>query len=80
MSIIENGIEFHRVNNDINGNPRYVFHFLNLAGSYGEAVRIGKTVGAKKYRAKWYGGGLVIQSYNLEGTARDLLTAAVKAY
>ena len=80
MSIIENGIEFHRVNNDINGNPRYVFHFLNLAGSYSEAVRIGKTVGAKKYRAKWYGGGLVIQSYNLEGTARDLLTAAVKAY
>ena len=80
MSIIENGIEFHRVNNDINGNPRYVFHFLNLADNYGTAVKIGNSIGAKKYRAKWYGGGLVIQSYNLSGTANDIIAAAIKAY
>lgn len=24
------GIEFHKVNSDINGNPRYVTHFLNI--------------------------------------------------
>ena len=24
------GIEFTRVNNDVNGNPRYVYHFLNF--------------------------------------------------
>lgn len=24
------GIEFTRINNDVNGNPRYVCHFLNL--------------------------------------------------
>lgn len=27
---IENKIEFTRINNDVNGNPRYVCHFLNL--------------------------------------------------
>lgn len=27
---MNNQIEFTRVNNDVNGNPRYVCHFLNL--------------------------------------------------
>ena len=29
-------IEFTRVNNDVNGNPRYVCHFLALLGEAGE--------------------------------------------
>jgi len=30
MTTQQNQIEFTRVNNDVNGNPRYVCHFLSL--------------------------------------------------
>lgn len=56
-----------RVNNDVNGNPRYVFHYLALADHYGEAVSIAKKlIGGKKYHNKSYGGGIVFQSYNVQ--------------
>jgi hypothetical protein len=62
-------IEFKRVNNDINGNPRYVFHYLNLADTYEEALKLAKKIGGKKFHNKQYGGGIVIQSYNLDKDA-----------
>mgnify|MGYP003598961193 CR=1 FL=1 len=37
--------DFTRVNNDINGNPRYVFHFLHLADNYEDALKLAKSVG-----------------------------------
>ena len=56
-----------RVNNDVNGNPRYVFHFLALADHYSEAVTVAKKlIGGKKYHTKNYGGGIVFQSYNVK--------------
>lgn len=64
-----NNINFIRINNDINGNPRYVFHYLELTNDYDAAVKIANKIGGRKYRAKWYGGGIVIQSYNLQETA-----------
>ena len=57
---------FKRVNNDVNGNPRYVFHFLYLADDYSEALKIAKKFGGKKFHNKQYGGGIAIQSYNLQ--------------
>lgn len=69
---IVNGIEFNQIDNDVNGNPRYVFHFLNLADNYGEARALAKNLGAKPYRGKWYGGGFVMSSYNLERDAKDI--------
>ena len=59
-------ITIYRVNNDINGNPRYVMHFINLDSDYERAVRLIKTIGGTKYRAKWFGGGVVFSSYNVE--------------
>lgn len=59
-------INFKRINNDINGNPRYVCHFLNIAPSYEQAVKIANTIGGKKFHNKQYGGGIVFQSYNLD--------------
>lgn len=56
-------IPYHKIDHDINGNPRYVTHFLNLGV---ELDDYGKIPGLKKYRAKWFGGGYVFQSYNLE--------------
>ena len=65
-SKIINGIEVFRVENDVNGNPRYVIHFLDLSTNYNDALFKARKIGGKKYRAKWFGGGIVFSSYNLE--------------
>ena len=65
-----------RINNDINGNPRFVIHFLDVledsqkgGNQYSNAVKIIHSIGGRKYNAKWFGGGLVFSSYNVR---RDL--------
>ena len=65
-------IEFTRIDNDINGNPRYVCHFLNIADDYNEAIRLAHKIGGRKYHTKKYGGGIVFQSYNIEETAKKI--------
>ena len=61
-------IEVFRIPNDVNGNPRYVVHFLDLNIKLSDYDNINKLYGFKKYRAKWFGGGVVFQSYNIEDT------------
>lgn len=79
-----NKIEFTRVNNDVNGNPRYVCHFLNLlteseleqlptAEKYPAAIKKANKIGGRKYHNKQYGGGIVFQSYNIAQTEKDIL-------
>ena len=74
-----------RVDNDFYGNPRFVIWYgdvLRLAGienndileSYEEAVKIAKDkIGGKKYRVKWFGGGIVFTSYNVEEDLKRLI-------
>jgi len=73
--------DFTRVNNDINGNPRYVCHFLAFTTSddladysgldkitrkYDLALKRAKPLGGRKFHNKQYGGGIVFGSvYNL---------------
>lgn len=68
--------DFTRIKNDVNGNPRYVCHFLHLdvhgyqsnislSERYAIAVKLANTLGGKKFHNKQYGGGIVFQSYNL---------------
>lgn len=71
---------FTRINNDTNGNPRYVTSFLNLLsdyenynlglsidGKYNLALRKAKPLGGKKFSNKLYGGGIVFGSvFNLD--------------
>lgn len=69
--------DFTRVDNDLNGNPRYVCHFLkfsmaddaandwDISGKYEKALFRARSWGGKRYKAKHYGGGIVFQSYNL---------------
>lgn len=73
---------FKRIDNDVNGNPRFVCHFLNfitekdekevkkdlheISYLYEIAISKAKKVGGKKYHNKSYGGGLVFTSYSLE--------------
>lgn len=71
-------IDFTRVNNDINGNPRYVCHFLNFIkqdekSDYSEALYRAKKIGGRKFHNKQYGGGIVFQSYNIEQTEKNIL-------
>ena len=65
-------IQFTRVNNDVNGNPRYVCHFLNIADDYQTAVKLANKIGGRKYHNKSYGGGIVFQSYNIDRTAEKI--------
>lgn len=70
-------IEFTRVNNDVNGNPRYVCHFLNLLkdGKMGYEIAISRAnkIGGRKFHNKQYGGGIVFQSYNIADTERRIV-------
>lgn len=61
-------IETFRIDNDINGNPRYVVHFIDLGIKLKDYDKINKLYGFKKYTAKWFGGGIVFQSYNIKDT------------
>ena len=61
-------IKVFRIKNDVNGNPRYVVHFMDLNIKLADYDNINKLYGFKKYRAGWFGGGVVFQSYNIEDT------------
>jgi len=78
-------IEFTRINNDTNGNPRYVCHFFNLLTDeesssmnslderYNFALKRAKQIGGRKFHNKQYGGGIVFQSYNIGDTQRQII-------
>jgi len=68
-------IDFTRVNNDINGNPRYVCHFLNFLKideptNYELALKRSRQLGGRKFHNKQYGGGIVFQMY--EGQQEEM--------
>ena len=74
---------FTRIKNDVNGNPRYVCHFLELdvhgyqsniglSDRYAIACRLANTIGGRKYHNKSYGGGIVFQSYSLEELCKSI--------
>lgn len=81
-------IEWVRVKNDSNGNPRYVCHFLQLnsekeleetpndwnriSNLYSLALARARKIGGKKFHNKQYGGGIVFQSYNLDSTEYEI--------
>lgn len=84
-------MDYKRVNNDINGNPRYVFHWLNFLSrqewhdivkkckyipaneiGYKKALKKSRAIGGKKYRGKDFGGGIVLQSYNISATIEQI--------
>ena len=65
QTTMNTSIQFTRVNSDVNGNPRYVCHFLTMAPTYDAAVKLANSIGGRKYNNKQYGGGLVFQSYSL---------------
>jgi len=69
---IYNGITFYRATNDINGNPRYIIHYLDLAGDYEQASFIAKKLNGKKYRGKNFGGGFIFTTYTPEILSKNI--------
>jgi len=65
--------DFYRVNNDVNGNPRYVIHYLSFDSDYNTAKEKANSIWFKVYKGKGFGGGFVCQSYNLESTAQQII-------
>ena len=78
-----------RIDNDYNGNPRYVTHYRNLLtgaeksafykNDYQVACKRANKLGGRKFHTKTYGGGVVFQSYNLESTEKYIKSALAMA-
>lgn len=83
-----------RIHNDVNGNPRYVVHFLQMLTeeennsrlllwsgmSYPLAIARCAPSGGKKYHNKNYGGGVVFQSYNIQHQLNECETRFEQTY
>lgn len=54
-------------------------HFSDLGIKLSEYDNINKLFGFKKYTAKWFGGGVVFQSYNIEDTLEYVLNKVEEA-
>lgn len=76
-------MDYKRVNNDVNGNPRYVFDFLyfitpleqvnnNIDLQYQIALKRAKLIGGKRYRGKYFSCGIVLQSFNIADTIKKI--------
>ena len=63
---------FTRINNDVNGNPRFVVHYLQLADSYARALFLARQLGGRKFHNKQFGGGIAFQSYNTDQLAERI--------
>lgn len=63
---------FTRINNDTNGNPRFVVHYLQIADTYERALFLGRKLGGRKFHNKQYGGGISFQSYNTDKLAEKI--------
>tara|TARA_R110002124_G_scaffold215130_2_gene381081 strand:+ start:243 stop:686 length:444 start_codon:yes stop_codon:yes gene_type:complete len=84
MKTSDNYINWTRANNDINGNPRYICHYLAfkplqdsneafVSFSYEDAIKEANKLGGKKYHNKQYGGGLIFSTYNLQSLSDKIL-------
>lgn len=77
---IPDPIDFTRIDNDSNGNPRYVCHYLNFItdndeyseSNYPVAIARANKLGGRKFHNKQYGGGIVFQSYNTNQLQKDI--------
>lgn len=76
-----NGITFYHANNDVNGNPRCIVHWVDLITdtekSRGLTVDIGyklackraNKLGGRKYMGKDFGGGVIFNNCSIDSEA-----------
>jgi len=84
---MSNQINFKQINNDVNGNPRYVCSFYHLlsetesnnydmsvSDQYNLALQKAKSLGGRKYHNKQFGGGIVFGSiFNIKELENKIL-------
>ena len=84
---MSNQINFKKINNDVNGNPRYVCSFYHLlsetesnnydmsvSDQYNLALQKAKSLGGRKYHNKQFGGGIVFGSiFNIKELENKIL-------
>lgn len=68
--IVNGSTIFERLNNDVNGNPRYYIAWF-VFGDIPAKVR--SSLGLKLYRGKKNGAGYVISSYNVENDIERII-------
>lgn len=84
-------MQWTKISHDVNGNPRYVCHYMNLLTDeekinlawnerYPMACKRANTIGGRKYHNRQYGGGIVFQSYSIQETEQAIHEAIKKAY
>lgn len=82
VDTVAGAVSYWRIENTVTGNPRYVVHFLALpysgTGLESHYRNTASLLFGQKYRAKWYGGGVVFMSYNVESDIRDAAARAVE--
>ena len=77
-------MEFTRVNNNSNGNPRYVVHFLafiktncsdhgGVNAAYRKVLLAAKKIHGRKYHNKYYGGGIAFTCYNTKDLEKKII-------
>jgi hypothetical protein len=86
--MVETNFNWTRVNNDVNGNPRFVVHFLSIMPKkfddgdiqtmYDRTVKWANKLGGRKFHNRQYGGGIVFQSYSLPETEKYILQLQAK--
>lgn len=87
----DKGIEYWRVASDANGNSRYVVHYLTIpypveytgssvqdyrAHQLAHQAHAARLLGGTHYRAKWFGGGIVFTSFNVEHDVHQAIDQA----
>lgn len=70
IETVKGTVTAFKINNNINGNPRWVIHYLDLFDNYENSERLKH--GLRKYRARWFGGGYVMSSFNIEGDIKKI--------
>ena len=68
--IAEQVARFTRLNNDVNGNPRYYLPLYAIPETHADYIK--DALGLVRYRGKKYGAGYVLQSYNIQADAIEL--------
>lgn len=76
IDTVKGTVTAFKVNNDVDGNPRWVIHYLDLFEKYENNERLEH--GLRKYTARWFGGGYVLTSYNIKQSIQDIAERMVK--
>lgn len=68
--------DFTRINNDVNGNPRYVASWCAMgAPTYNAAITACRAIGGRRFHNKQFGCGVMFSSYSLKSEVCDEINA-----